>query len=82
MKSFFFTPLINQTKCISEKKHVCGMGFVFYFGEASSRTTVKLTLFFHKLSLSFLVSYHEKLQDQVGKSINHFWCIKNVTGYI
>lgn len=58
------------------------MGFVFYFGETSRKTTVKLILFFHKVSLIFLVSYHNKLQDQLGKLDNDFWCIKNVTGYI
>lgn len=82
-QSFFFTQLINQTKFISKKKHVCSIDFgFFYFWKPSSRTTIKLILFFHKVSLSFLVSYHNKLLDQVGKLDNHFWCIKNVTGYI
>lgn len=49
-----------------EENYVCGVFFAFkinFFFESSRRTTIKPVLFFHKVSLTILVSYHSKLQD-------------------
>lgn len=53
------------------EENVCGAFlFIFTILETSRRMLIKSILFFHKVSLSFLVSYLSKLQ--LGKLGKHF----------
>lgn len=53
------------------EENVCGAFlFIFTISETSRRMLIKSILFFHKVSLSFLVSYLSKLQ--LGKLGKHF----------